>query len=135
VIVRAEQAPNPASRVTLASTHDAFGVPHAALEWRRSELDKRTVRLMAERLGTELTRRGLGRLEPAPWLYDDSTSWPVDTTVSSHPIGGYHHMGTTRMSDRPEQGVVDRDCRVHGMPTSTLPAARCSPPRAGPIRR
>ena len=47
-------------------------------------------------------------------MYDDSTSWPVDTTVSSHPIGGYHHMGTTRMSDRPEQGVVDRDCRVHG---------------------
>jgi hypothetical protein len=38
----------------------------------------------------------LGSLEPARWLYDDSTSWPVDPTVSSHPIGGYHHMGTTR---------------------------------------
>jgi choline dehydrogenase-like flavoprotein len=114
VIVRAEQAPNPASRVTLAPTRDALGVPHAALEWRRSELDKRTVRLMAERLGTELARRGLGRLEPAPWLYDGSTAWPVDPTVSSHPIGGYHHMGTTRMSNSPAQGVVDRDCRVHG---------------------
>ena len=114
VIVRAEQAPNPASRVTLASTSDAFGVPHAALEWRRSELDKRTVRLMAERLNAELTRRGLGRLEPASWLYDDSTSWPIDPTVSSHPIGGYHHMGTTRMSEDSAQGVVDRNCRVHG---------------------
>jgi hypothetical protein len=40
VIVRAEQAPNPASRVTLASTRDAFEVPHAALDWRRSEVDK-----------------------------------------------------------------------------------------------
>ena len=24
-------------------------------------------------------------------------------------------MGTTRMSDDPKQGVVDSDCRVHGM--------------------
>jgi choline dehydrogenase-like flavoprotein len=30
-------------------------------------------------------------------------------------IGGNHHMGTTRMSDDPRTGVVDRDCRVHGM--------------------
>jgi len=114
VIVRAEQAPNPASRVTLASTRDALGMPHAALEWRRSELDKRTVRLMAERLGTALAQGGVGKLEPASWLYDGSTEWPVDVTVSSHPIGGYHHMGTTRMSVSPAEGVVDRDGRVHG---------------------
>ena len=29
--------------------------------------------------------------------------------------GTYHHMGTTRMHDSPRQGVVDRDCRVHGV--------------------
>lgn len=29
--------------------------------------------------------------------------------------GAYHHMGTTRMADDPEQGVVNRDCRVHGI--------------------
>jgi choline dehydrogenase-like flavoprotein len=29
--------------------------------------------------------------------------------------GGWHHMGTTRMSDDPKRGVVDRHCRVHGM--------------------
>ena len=114
VIVRAEQAPNPASRVTLAPTRDALGMPHAALCWRRSELDKRTVRLMAERLGTALAQGGVGKLEPASWLYDGSTEWPVDVTVSSHPIGGYHHMGTTRMSVSPAEGVVDRDGRVHG---------------------
>ena len=39
---------------------------------------------------------------------DDST-WPADTR------GGWHHMGTTRMSDDPRQGVVDRNCRVHGI--------------------
>jgi len=25
-----------------------------------------------------------------------------------------HHMGTCRMSDNPDNGVVDRNCRVHG---------------------
>ena len=28
--------------------------------------------------------------------------------------GGMHHMGTTRMSDSPNFGVVDPDCRVNG---------------------
>jgi choline dehydrogenase-like flavoprotein len=27
----------------------------------------------------------------------------------------YHHMGTTRMSDDPEAGVVDADCRTHDL--------------------
>ena len=29
--------------------------------------------------------------------------------------GGYHQMCTTRMADDPAEGVVDRNCRVHGM--------------------
>jgi choline dehydrogenase-like flavoprotein len=27
----------------------------------------------------------------------------------------HHPMGTTRMHDDPRQGVVDRNCRIHGM--------------------
>ena len=26
-----------------------------------------------------------------------------------------HHMGTTRMNDNPNRGVVDSNCRVHGV--------------------
>ena len=29
--------------------------------------------------------------------------------------GTWHHMGTTRMHDSPREGVVDRDCKVHGI--------------------
>jgi len=29
--------------------------------------------------------------------------------------GTAHHLGTTRMSDDPSHGVVDRQCRVHGI--------------------
>jgi choline dehydrogenase-like flavoprotein len=28
-------------------------------------------------------------------------------------VGGPHHLGTTRMSRRPADGVVDGNCRVH----------------------
>ena len=27
----------------------------------------------------------------------------------------WHHMGTTRMATSPREGVVDANCRVHGM--------------------
>ena len=30
-------------------------------------------------------------------------------------VGGYHQMGTTRMSGDERTGVVDANCRVHGL--------------------
>ena len=29
--------------------------------------------------------------------------------------GNFHHLGATRMHEDPKQGVVDADCRVHGI--------------------
>lgn len=57
---------------------------------------------------------GLGHLRTSEWLAEDALTWPVDETIGNHPIGGYHHMGTTRMSHDPKTGVVDSQCRVHG---------------------
>ncbi len=114
VMVRAEQSPNPASRVTLTRERDATGLPRAALDWQLSRQDKDTVAVLAETLNQEFRRIGHGGMEPASWLAEPGSQWPLDPTVSKHPIGGYHHMGTTRMSDDPSLGVVDADCRVHG---------------------
>ena len=38
--------------------------------------------------------------------FDD---WPAGVSY------GYHHMGTTRMNANPKHGVVNADCRVHGI--------------------
>lgn len=113
LLVRGEQAPNPASRVTLADETDSAGVPRAKLDWRMSALDVRSVAILVEALARELRRLGLGRVEPAEWL--GSGQWRTDPLVSSHPIGGYHHMGTTRMGKDPSTSVTDPDGRVHGV--------------------
>jgi choline dehydrogenase-like flavoprotein len=108
MMVRSEQVPNPDSRVRLAKESDALGMPRAELDWRLTEQDVRTVTRGLKIVGSELGRLGLGRLQmPA--------SGEDDLDIGAHLLGGHHHMGTTRMADDPKQGVVDRDCKVHGL--------------------
>lgn len=114
-VIRAEQAPNPDSRVKLARERDAMGMPRAELDWRLSDLDKHSVKVMMNAFSAELERLDIGRFDPAPWLNDAATVWTTDPLISAHPKGGYHHMGTTRMSSSPRAGVVDAGCRVHGL--------------------
>ncbi|WP_109356749.1 FAD-dependent oxidoreductase [Sphingorhabdus sp. EL138] len=114
-VVRAEQAPNPASRVKLATERDALGMPLAELDWRFSDIDKHSIKVMMQEFAKELERLGIGKFDPAPWLEDTETLWTTDRLISTHAHGGYHHMGTTRMSGSPRTGVVDADCRVHGL--------------------
>jgi choline dehydrogenase-like flavoprotein len=92
---------------------DALGVPRVALDWRLSELDKRTVRVMIAELDSTMRKGDFGRVEAAPWLSRADAPWEHDSLVSLHPIGGYHHMGTTRMATDARFGVVDANCRVH----------------------
>ena len=104
-----EQAPNPDSRVMLSEKRDALGLNRANLDWRLSALDKRSLRVMTEKIGMEFGRLNLGRVRLEDWLLEEGMDWGPDL------IGGHHHMGTTRMSDDPRQGVVDGHCRVNGM--------------------
>ena len=115
LLVRAEQAPNRDSRVLLDGSVDALGTPRIKLDWRMSEIDKRSVAVLADTLDEELRRLGLGTVQRATWLEDDAETWRTDPLVSSHPIGGYHHIGTTRMAEDPRRGVVADDGRVHGI--------------------
>jgi choline dehydrogenase-like flavoprotein len=103
---RIDPAPNPDSRVTLGTDRDELGMPRARLDWRLTNLDRMSVRRTLEILGAEVGRAGLGRLRVT---LDATGPWPEDLA------GGWHHMGTTRMSDDPKRGVVVRNGRVHGM--------------------
>jgi choline dehydrogenase-like flavoprotein len=104
---RIEQAPNPDSRVHLIADRDSLGMQRVALDWRLSEIDRRNARRSLELLGADVGAAGIGRLRIL--LDADDDTWPADLG------GGSHHMGTTRMSTNPKEGVVDRNLRVHGM--------------------
>jgi choline dehydrogenase-like flavoprotein len=106
VTTRVEQAPNPNSRVTLDTERDRLGLNKAQLNWQLSPLDKRSMIRALEILGAEVGAAGIGRLQII--LPEDDT-WPETLR------GGWHLMGTTRMSDNPRKGVVDRNCQVHGV--------------------
>lgn len=115
LLVRAEQSPNPMSRVLLTHQRDPLGVPRMALDWRTTALDVDSVAGLVDALDGELRRLGMGRVEPSDWLSDPAGGWRTDPLISSHPIGGYHHMGTTRMSQDARTGVTDSTGRVHGV--------------------
>jgi choline dehydrogenase-like flavoprotein len=104
---KSEQEPNPQSRVTLQHDRDAFGLNRAQLDWRMTELDRRTVIRGEEVVDAELRRLRLGRLTPL--RPEEQTAWPDNLE------GGWHQMGTTRMDADPRRGVVDADGLVHGM--------------------
>ncbi len=108
--VNSEQAPNPDSRVLLTDELDELGMPRLALDWRVGAIEKRTLLESAKILAGEVARLTEMRVKLADWLVDESDDMPT-----SEIYGGHHHMGTTRMSDSPQTGVVDPDCRVFGL--------------------
>ncbi len=107
-----EQALNPDSRVLLAEGRDRFGMRRAALDWRLSELDARTMEVATLSFAQRLAERDVGRVRLRDWLRAEALVWP---DITQDEVGGKHHMGTTRMAEDPARGVVDRDCRVHGI--------------------
>lgn len=119
-LTRIEQTPNPDSRVTLSTEKDSLGVPRATLNWQMSPLDKKSVRIINELVGQQVGKAGIGRVKLADFLTDESTdAMPDDTS------GGWHHMGTTRMSDDPKTGVVDADCKIHGIDNLYVAGSSC----------
>jgi choline dehydrogenase-like flavoprotein len=127
MFTRIEQAPNPNSRVTLDTEKDALGVPRATLHWELSPLEKRSIRKIYELIGQEVGKAGIGRVKVMDYLQDEKDqSWPSITG------GGWHHMGTTRMSEDPKNGVVDANCKVHSLDNLFIAGASCYATSAAP---
>lgn len=116
VMIRSEQAPNRDSRITLLDNdRDALGMPKIRLHWQLNGHEAHTARVMARLFSQALDKAGVAGFIPAPWIRAGGDDWPTDPSISSHALGGYHHIGATRMSENPAEGVTDADCRVHGV--------------------
>jgi choline dehydrogenase-like flavoprotein len=105
-----EPAPSPDSRVSLSSTQkDALGMPRVEVDWRLDTQVRRTADRSLALIASELRQTGIAHvnLDPSMELH----GWPA----TMEPEGTWHHMGTTRMHSDEKQGVVDADCKVHGL--------------------
>lgn len=110
----AAQALNPESRVELAETRDALGLRRTRLHWQVLPIDYHSIKATTLALGRTLAENGIARIRLYDWLQAENPVMPkLESNMGE--IGAYHHMCTTRMSDDPATGVVDRDCRVHGI--------------------
>ncbi len=115
-----EQVPEETNRVVLSGRRDALGRPVASLDWRWSDEDEGRRLRTVEAVARELERAGAGRVERVP-------DGGLDPRA-------HHHMGTTRMSSGPADGVVDGDLRVHGAENlyvvgpSVFPTGGCANP-------
>lgn len=121
--VQLEQTPDPDNRIQLSADRDRLGQPKAEIVLRLSDADRRG---HAKSLQMAEAQLSLGSLHLARRL----PRW-----LAAGRFGFFwHHMGTTRMHSDPSQGVVDADCRVHGVSnlfvagSSVFPTGGTAPP-------
>jgi choline dehydrogenase-like flavoprotein len=114
-----EHAPNPESRVVLHSDRDSLGMPRLEVRISFTDLDVKTVLQLHRLIKERLRQSATGEL-----LYkEDALEEAVRCHLRSFHSAA-HHIGTTRMSSDPIDGVVDKNCRVHG--TENVFIAGCS---------
>ena len=126
-----EVVPNSESRITLSDDVDpVFGQRQARIDWQLTPLDEQTNNPSDEQTYNRTTA-----------LFKASVK-SLGGTVSFYPwadvkrqlIVNGHHIGTTRMSDDPTQGVVDANLKVHSLDnlyvagSSVFPSAGISNP-------
>lgn len=96
-----EQAPDPNNRITLTDQVDPNGTRKVHIHWEFTERDRQSVERSRRVFDEELAEAQLGTMT---WHPD-----PYTSASSVHPIGG------TRMHSSPRFGVVDEQCKVHGV--------------------
>lgn len=101
-----EQPPLPNNRVVLSDKKDELGSALPRLIWSISAQEERTYRR-----GLEIVLKKLESYAPgiSAARINHQDPWPEQIT------GTWHHMGTTRIHEDPRHGVVDTNCRVHGV--------------------
>jgi len=102
-----EHLPSWESKVTLSGSVDALGMRRLDVDIRFSDEDIDGVVRAHQHLDAHLRKAGVGSIR---FLHDDPHAAVLDRSG-----GGFHQVGTTRMSSSAGDGVVDGDLKVHGL--------------------
>jgi choline dehydrogenase-like flavoprotein len=117
LVLTSEQRPLAANRVTLERRRDSSGVPLAKLHWEVAPADIGSIVRTERTIAEALERAGLGRMSRL-WSSSD---------IQPRIYGCNHAIGTTRMSADARTGVVDENCRVHGMANLSIAGSSVMP--------
>jgi len=118
--VKIEQVPNPDSRVFLDNEKDVLDMQKANLRWEITSFEKRSIKKMVELIGREVGVSDIGRIKLMESLHDGNNQNWIENRYP-----GCHHMGTTRMSNNPKNGVVDLNCKIHSLNNLFVAGSSC----------
>ncbi|MFK7921340.1 MAG: GMC oxidoreductase [Bacteroidia bacterium] len=108
---QSEQAPNPSSRISLHPTEkDKTGLPRAAVNLQFKDIDLQTVKVFHQQMSERFKSQGLGEFD-----YNEAEIEKNYNMMAEDFDSGSHHLGSTRISEDPRMGVIDKDCKVHGV--------------------
>jgi choline dehydrogenase-like flavoprotein len=89
---------------------DDFGMPRLETRICFSEIDYHTIRTFISLFKERLETSGLGTFH----LSDGDKEFLTHPELQQFNSNS-HNIGTTRMAESPEQGVVNPNCKVHGV--------------------
>lgn len=106
----AEQRTSPVNRVRLSATKvDTIGLPRLDISFRFTAEDGEAVVRAHELLDADMQSAGAGRLR---WHGSREQCLGM---VLGYARDGYHQLGGAVMSADPNRGIVDAECRTHGV--------------------
>lgn len=120
-----EQAASDKNQISLDwdGPRDPAGNPKAKVYWELGQMEMDTITVALDAINEYLTS-----VNPRWVMSDrvdqmkmecvgaDNTTWGQYTGWGSSGVwAAEHHMGATRMSTNPREGVVDENCKVHGV--------------------
>lgn len=118
ILVRMENTPNKDSKISLSNNNDIYGMPQIRLDWQPNIYDFESLQRIRDIFRQKITNLNLGRVRFLPLDPKDKAQ---TATYQAH------HLGTTRMSDSPEHGVVNKDLRCHDINNLYVLGSSCFP--------
>ena len=102
-----EQGAYAENYINLSNERDPYNVPLTNIHWKKSIIEKKSVRLICEELADIFLRKEIGRLALKEYLYNNNLDY--DVTAGNHQLGG------TRMGFNDTESVVDKNLKVHNI--------------------
>lgn len=113
-----EQEPSIQSYISLSDKRDEFGIPEALINWHITPKTWNTIIEVSAALKTQIEHLGLGEVELYNHIKENFPCWSDELSDVCH------HMGGSKMSITPRDGVVNKNLQVWG--ASNLYVCSCA---------